>query len=358
MDAEVAHVPGHDTLFRQAFSLPLVARQFLTAWLPEEFVASVDWSTLAVHPVSGIDPDLAERRADVVYRVRTRHRPVHLYVLLEHQTRCDRWMARRLHEFHHLIWREHEREADGGVPTAPGMPAAGLPLVIPVVVHPGPGPWSAPRRLFDLLEVPPGLEPWARTFAPDAGYLVVELAGVDLPRLADGHLARAVLGALQAQREAGLGFERVRDLLTELFGEPQQDVALGLARFLWTYLLRHSELQAPEVRRIVTEIAPSVVRESFMSTADMLIQQGLEQGLERGLEQGLELGLERGREEGQVLARQLAVLEVLETRFGTMPPTVRAAVLGVADHERLRRLLRSAIRCPGLEEFARDLPPA
>ncbi|HHU35985.1 MAG TPA: hypothetical protein GXZ47_02020 [Treponema sp.] len=35
-----------------------------------------------------------------------------------------------------------------------------------------------------------------------------------------------------------------------------------------------------------------------MSTADMLIEQGIEQGLERGREQGIEQGLERGIERG------------------------------------------------------------
>ena len=57
--------------------LPKVARQFLEAWLPSEFLALVDWSTLAVQKVSGLDETLKERREDVVYRIKASGKPVH-----------------------------------------------------------------------------------------------------------------------------------------------------------------------------------------------------------------------------------------------------------------------------------------
>jgi hypothetical protein len=34
-----------DSIFRGAFSNPLVARQFLTAWLPRVFLDLVDWKS-------------------------------------------------------------------------------------------------------------------------------------------------------------------------------------------------------------------------------------------------------------------------------------------------------------------------
>jgi hypothetical protein len=44
-----------DSLFCGAFSNPLVARQFLTAWLPKV----ADWTTLEVRKVAGINEALA-----------------------------------------------------------------------------------------------------------------------------------------------------------------------------------------------------------------------------------------------------------------------------------------------------------
>jgi predicted transposase YdaD len=62
----MVHMPQHDSLFREVFSLPLVARQFLTRWLPREFVELVDWSTLRVEKISGVNTALVERQEDFV----------------------------------------------------------------------------------------------------------------------------------------------------------------------------------------------------------------------------------------------------------------------------------------------------
>ena len=58
--------PLHDILFREGFSLPGVARQFLTRWLAPEFIELVDWSSLEIQKISGINTALAERHEDVV----------------------------------------------------------------------------------------------------------------------------------------------------------------------------------------------------------------------------------------------------------------------------------------------------
>ena len=54
--------PGNDQLFRHALSIPEVVRQFLTTWLPAEFLVLVDWQSLQIEKISGINAALAERR--------------------------------------------------------------------------------------------------------------------------------------------------------------------------------------------------------------------------------------------------------------------------------------------------------
>lgn len=70
-------VHTHDKLFRHSLSLPKVARQFLEAWMPPEFLRLVNWSTLSVQKVSGTDESLKELREDVVYRIEVKGRPMH-----------------------------------------------------------------------------------------------------------------------------------------------------------------------------------------------------------------------------------------------------------------------------------------
>ncbi len=55
----------------------------------------------------------------------------------------------------------------------------------------------------------------------------------------------------------------------------------------------------------------------------------------------LDEGIEKGIEKGIIQGRQQDVLLLLESRFGTVSPEVRARVLSTVDPERLQRALRS-----------------
>ena len=148
----MVHTPQHDSLFREVFSLPLVARQFLTQWLPREFTELVDWSSMRVEKISGVNPALARRYEDVVYRIKAAGASVWFYLLVEHQSRPEMAMPLRVLEYTVLVWQEHRREF--GV-------SRGLPLVVPVVLYPGPGRWAAPRRLREMMGVPESIRAWA-----------------------------------------------------------------------------------------------------------------------------------------------------------------------------------------------------
>jgi predicted transposase YdaD len=198
--------PLHDVLFREGFSLPRVARQFLTRWLAPEFLALVDWSSLEIQRITGINTALAERKADIVYRVRAGGIRIWFYLLVEHQSTPDPHMPLRVLEYTVLIWQ-------------------------------------------------------------------------------------------------------------------------SIAQHLWTYLLHHSELKSPEIRQIVNSTIPETVRESFMSTAEMLRQEG----------------------------RQEAILDALEIRFAHVPDGLRETIDAIHDESRLRSIHRAAIQAASLEDFARSL---
>jgi hypothetical protein len=95
------------------------------------------------------------------------------------------------------------------------------------------------RELIDIHEV---LNEWAETSTPDCGFCLVELAGVPWEKLAEGHLARAILAAMQGERQGPLGFDEVRRIVSELFEEERREVATELAAWLWTFLLQESAL--------------------------------------------------------------------------------------------------------------------
>jgi hypothetical protein len=113
------------------------------------------------------------------------------------------------------------------------------------------------------------------------------------------------------------------------------DVATELAALLWTFLLQASDLRQDEVRRIVEETIPSEEKEQFMSTAEML--------------------KEEGRREGRKAALRESVFDLLESRFGQIPADLRESVLRIQDLAQLRALVTQAGICASLVEFLANL---
>jgi hypothetical protein len=84
---------------------------------------------------------------------------------------------------------------------------------------------------------------------------------------------------------------------------------------------------------------------------ELALKEGLEKGIQKGLEQGLEKGLEKGILQN---ARE-AILDVLDTRFGQVPDSVRERINSLDNERTLKDLLRRAILTPSLNEFQSTL---
>ena len=80
-----------------------------------------------------------------------------------------------------------------------------------------------------------------------------------------------------------------------------------------------------------------------MSTAEMLKEEGRQEGRQEG------------RHEGRQAALCDSVLDLLETRFNLIPPSVRESVLRMEDLGQLRALVRHAGICSSVEEFVANL---
>ena len=68
-------------------------------------------------------------------------------------------------------------------------------------------------------------------------------------------------------------------------------------------------------------------------------------------ELALKEGLEKGLEKGIVQNAREAILDVLDTRFGQVPDSVRERVNTIGSERNLKDLHRRAILTPSLEEF-------
>jgi predicted transposase/invertase (TIGR01784 family) len=100
----------HDSFFKQSFSNPEVAADLLRHYLPSDLVASFDFNTLQPSKDSFVDEDLRSHFSDLLYKVNLgTGGDAYIYVLFEHKSSQDEWVAFQLLRYMLKIW-EHVRK--------------------------------------------------------------------------------------------------------------------------------------------------------------------------------------------------------------------------------------------------------
>ncbi|HSP79917.1 MAG TPA: Rpn family recombination-promoting nuclease/putative transposase [Myxococcaceae bacterium] len=304
---------------RYTFEHPQRAEAELRAVLPPAVVAEVDWSTLRRESSSVVDRELRETESDLLFSARLRGgRAVLLYVLLEHQSSVDAWMAWRMlryvvRQLEH--WRQRHPESQR------------LPVIIPLVLYHGEeGGWTAPRRVEELFDVPEPHESWC-ALLPRFEYLLDDLTAEQAEALmsrAGPPVVRLALLALRYGRSEELAEQLPRwtALFTELWAEPggQQELFT-----LIRYLLRvGDETTHAATAGVLNSVMDARRAEALMrSFGDELIERGRQQGLAQGLEKGEARGLARGRAEG--------VLRILVVRGVPVDEAARQRIISCTD---------------------------
>ena len=186
----------HDAAYKLLFSFPEMVRDLLAGFVCGEWVAELDLSTLERWPASQVGDTLRERHQDRVWRVRYRHRWLHVLVLLEFQSTVDRTMAVRVLTYTALLYQDLLRTS-----TEP------LPPVLPIVLHHGPGRWTAAMDVAGLA-APSGalLAP----FQPAQRYFLLDVGDYTDAPLPPGRNLVAALVRLERSR-SGEDVEAVLD---------------------------------------------------------------------------------------------------------------------------------------------------
>ena len=133
--------PKHDQLFRKSLENPIVAYELLQAHLPQEVLAIIDTSTLKLEKESFVEPDLSTSIADVLFSVKFHDNDGYIYLLLEHQSTPEHFMAFRLFKYMVNICDRYRLE---------NQKTENLPIIYPLIIYNGTKSYNAPRNLWDL----------------------------------------------------------------------------------------------------------------------------------------------------------------------------------------------------------------
>jgi len=144
----------HDSGYHLLFSHPKMVADFLAGFVAEPWVDQLDLTTLERVNAKFHADGLERRDGDVIWRVRRRDGgEAYLYLVLEFQSSCDRWMALRVAVYVLLLYLQLIREGRT-------LPEGLLPPVYPVVIYNGERPWSAHTDLRQLIGPGPDGRPW------------------------------------------------------------------------------------------------------------------------------------------------------------------------------------------------------
>ncbi|NMO16769.1 transposase [Pyxidicoccus fallax] len=329
----------HDLFVRYTFGNPERAAAELRAVLPAHVVSEVDWASLRVESGSVVDPELRETESDLLFtaRLRTGH-PLLLYVLLEHQSSVDRWMALRMLRYVVRLlerWRQQH-------PDSPG-----LPLIVPLVMyHASEGAWTAPRRVEELFELPEETREQWQALAPRFEYLLDDLTAEreEALRARPGPpLVRLAWRVLRYGRSGELVLKLPE--WAALFAQVQAGAegAEHLSVVIRYLLLIGDEATREATGRVLKSVLGQQRTEELMR-ADEVMRVLEEQLIEKVLQEGLA----RGRKEGILRERAESILRVLTARGVQVDNASRQRILTCADAATLDRWFDKALNATTL----------
>lgn len=312
------HQP-HDKFFKLGFSDPATAAAFLREQIPFRISEAVDWGNLKLLPGSFIDPRFRAHESDLLFAAPLPGLDARIFLFFEHQTAEDHVIALRLLRYMVSIWEK----------CPPGTP---LPPILPVVLAQNNREWKLRPEFGALFDLPPNLANDLKPFLPDFAFRLIQLAQIPFDAIRGTPSGVVVLRTLKAERSGELLDQIVWDepLLTQI---PR---ALFEAFILY---LSNADVDSEALERNIRSIETTELRNTAMTLAEKLHQKGHQ----------------KGHQEGRLSTLRESVLDALALRFDTVPLGLGEAVCGVSDEEKLRDLLRLAIRCASVEEFAANL---
>ncbi len=308
----------HDRVVRKVLADPgYIAAEAATV-LPAEVVAELSgrWGldALIAAPTAFITETLGDNSCDLLYYSTVEDQTVY-YILLEHQSSNDYWMALRVAVYTVGIWQRHRQDHPLD---------RYLPYVIPLVIHQGPQPWTAPRDLGELLfpderlaaalgGVGPAVSVCRGRSGAGGHRRVAGPSGAAGLGVVVGGCSRRCRAARTCWRSCGPGFRICARW-------PLMRIGGGELGAMLAYIRNWANIDETPWQEFLHTLGPEVEK-VYMTLA--------EQAEIRCLAQGRTEGIVQGRTEGAAAT----LLRQMERKFGPVDAGTRERVLSASQAE-------------------------
>lgn len=301
-----------DSLYHRLFSHPRMVEELVRQFASDALSAEFDFCGLQrVNPKFHFGGRSATRReGDVIWRLPIRKgNDICLYLLIEFQSRSDKWMAVRTQVYQGLLWQQviREQKVNSG---------ARLPPLLLLVLHNGAQRWSAPTEITDLVALDPDSPLWY--WQPQARYYFLDMCAVPESLLQ----RRDSLVALLFRLERRSSPRQLGRLIDEVINWFRRHKSLGDLKGLFSELICHA------IRR--TGVQVGVPEELFEMHSNLIANFRIygKHCIAVGEAKGEAKGLAKGKVEGLARGKAEALVRLLVSRFGTLPRSFRQQIRG------------------------------
>ena len=334
-DTQIEHFP--DRSLRRLLQDREYVRGLVQIIAPD-IEAFLDFSRITYEKRSFISKALQERESDVLLSVPFQEDPdatdtdaLFIYILIEHQSTVDKTMGFRLLSYMVQIWESQRREWE-----TEKLPEneRRLQPILPILFYTGDRPWTPPVSLTAIMDVPEILERFVPSF--DTLFLGVKETETEV-LTQSGHPLGWLLRVLQKEHSDETEIsEALTDAVSHL-ASIDEDFAPQIAEALRYFVQLIFHRRSLEERDALVDIIrqhiqdPKELNTMAQTTAEFLIEQGIEQGEAKG--------------------KRDAVLKLLQHRFQNVPEVLSREISNIHNLSRLDTLLEQAMTAQSLEDI-------
>lgn len=261
-----------DALFKRNFAHKEFFSEFLDHVLPPELIKSLDKETLVIEPTSFVDKEHRDHISDISATIQLCDHKTHVYLLMEHKSYNDPMALLQILRYMQLKWTGEVEEAKGK--------KVSLTPIIPILFHHGSNK-NPPVRFIELFDK--SLPEMLKGYQPDFLAALYNLTTTPDEKLEASPGLSATLWALKYSRTDITKIMQAYMEKVKIYGEKfLHDPAFLSVK---VYILKVCKESPEEIkRRYLDTLNSPELQEAFMSTADMLIEQGIEQGMQKGIQ--------------------------------------------------------------------------
>ncbi len=312
----------HDSSYKFLFANPEFVRDLVMGFIPDDWLQSLDYSTLEKIPSSYVSEDFKQREDDVVWRVKVGEDWVYLYLLIEFQSSVDKYMALRMMVYIGLLYQDLVKR---GEVLANGQ----LPPILPIVLYNGSQKWTAAINIADLIPDVPGM---VNHYKPSLQYCLIDENNYTDTELASLNNLVAAVFRLEHANSPSAVSDIVKLLIDWLDDRPD-------LRKMFAHWLRATLMRRPEYGIVMPQVDElQEIRVMLADKLEVWAKAYIAEGKQEGRQEGKQEGRQEGRQEGEALALQ----KLLAKRFGVIPVEITAQIAN-ASLEQIEQWFDTAI---------------